>query len=123
MAKGPRRPRYRCYLITYDLTKTIPGDSRYRNADIAIANYGVLFRPLKQTRLLITDRTALRIRQSLEQQIGGSSSLLIVRVREIPQWRIKGGKQQREWKNFVAALEEHDVDIRHVEEETTGGVV
>lgn len=35
--------RYRLLLVPFDLTHTVPGDQRYREADAALAFHGNLF--------------------------------------------------------------------------------
>jgi len=60
--------RWRVLLITFDLTQTKPGDSRYRDADHAMSSHGTLFRPVKQVRFLLTSRSSQAIRNSIEQR-------------------------------------------------------
>lgn len=103
----------RLLLIAFDLTETKPGDARYRAADNKLSEFGVFFRPVKQIRLLLSDASENRIKDSLLQQIGGGETILIVRVTNIPAWRITRAKQP-EWRLFVAAVEDAGLAITNL---------
>lgn len=100
----------RILMIAYDLTETTPGDPRYRAADLALQSHGEVFYPVKQIRLLLTDREASRVKNSLQQQIGTGETLLIAPLRSIPEWKITRAKQ-KEWRRFVEAVEAAGVRV------------
>lgn len=112
MALPIRRP-YRLLMITFDLTSTIPGDPRYDDADRALKSHGLIFRPIKQLRLIITRSTSARIKASLDQQIGRSTSVFITPITSIPAWRIHGAAKRREWRDFNNALLDHGIIVRY----------
>lgn len=117
MAKIPARKktvvpvRWKVLLVTYDLTNTVPGDPRYKEADDALAMQGDLFRPIKQIRLLLTQKSSLQVRNSLEQRIGLNTSMLIIEMRNVRQLRIANRAKRAEWERFEAALEAVGLDI------------
>ena len=105
---------YRLLLVTFDLTDTVPGDGRYKQADAAIAFHGLVFRPVKQLRLLLTRSTSRAVKASLEQRLGRSTTILVAPLKSIPAWRIHGITKRREWRRFVQALADHEVDVQYV---------
>jgi hypothetical protein len=105
---------YRLLLVTFDLTDTVPGDARYKQADAAIAFHGLVFRPVKQLRLLLTRATSRAVKASLEQRLGRSVTILVAPLKSIPAWRIYGVAKRREWRRFVQALAEHGIDVQYV---------
>ena len=84
-------------LVTFDLTRVQPGDSRYAQADATLKFSGTLFKPLKQTRFLLTSVDPKRIQASLEQRIGRQCGILVVPVQSVPVWRIYEAERRREW--------------------------
>ncbi|WP_041373528.1 hypothetical protein [Phenylobacterium zucineum] len=106
-------PRKRLLLVAFDLTETTPGDDRYRVADRTLSEFGELFRPVKQIRLLLSDRPADQIRNSLLQKIGGGETVLIARVNNIPAWRITRARQAQ-WRAFVDAVDAAGVPITNL---------
>ena len=107
---------YRLLLVTFDLTDTIPGDPRYREADAALAFHGDLFRPVKQLRLLITRSTSRRVKASVEQRIGRRATIFVAPITSVPAWRIYGVQKRREWRHFVQALRDRGVEVDYVSE-------
>lgn len=97
-------------MVAFDLTETTPGDARYRLADAALQTHGEVFWPVKQIRLLLTDRAPSRVKNSLQQQIGASETLLIAPLRSIPEWKITRAKQG-EWRRFVEAVEAAGIHV------------
>lgn len=114
MALLKKERPYRLLLVTFDLTETVPGDSRYHQADTAIGFHGLVFRPVKQLRLLLTRSTSRAVKASLEQRLGRSTTILVAPLRSIPAWRIYGGAKRREWRRFVQALADHGIDVQYV---------
>jgi len=113
-----RKPRpYRLLLVTFDLTNTVSGDARYREADAALSFHGSVFRPVKQLRLLISKSTSSRIRASIEQRIGRRTTIFVAPITSIPAWRIYGVQKRREWRRFVQALTDHGVAVRYVSDD------
>jgi len=112
-----KRP-YRLLLVTFDLTDTVSGDTRYREADAALSFHGPLFRPVKQLRLLISRSTSKRIRASVEQRTGRRATIFVAPITSIPAWRIYGVQKRREWRRFVQALTDHGVDVKYVSDES-----
>ena len=109
---------FRLLLVTFDLTNTVPGDRRYREADAALTFHGVLFRPVKQIRLLITRSTSKRVKDSVEQRIGRRATILVVPLTSIPAWRIFGVQKRREWRHFVQALRDHEVEVNYLSDDS-----
>ena len=105
---------YRLLLVTFDLTNTQPGDARYRDADSALAFHGLVYRPVKQLRLLITRSTSKRVKSSLEQRVGARATIFVAPITSIPALRIQGHQKRREWERFVRALSDHGVQVQHV---------
>lgn len=119
MALKLRRPRpYRLLLVTFDLTNTVPGDRRYREADAALAFHGDLFLPVKQLRLLITTSTSKRVKASVEQRIGRRATIFVAPITSIPAWRIYGVQKRREWRHFVQALRDRSVKVDYVSDDS-----
>jgi hypothetical protein len=111
MTVRPRIRPLRLLLVTFDLRNTTSGDPRYKAADGTMALYGQLFRPVKQNRLLITNVPARRIRAGVEQRIGIDTSIMILPVTALPEWRIRGVRQRAEWRRLVAALQAAGLEI------------
>lgn len=103
--------RFRLLLVTFDLTRTTPGDRRYAEADEALSLHGELFKPVKQLRFLITSQTSARIKASLEQRVGRSSSIVVIPLTSLPAWRIYGRQKQEEWQRFVAAVRARGIPV------------
>lgn len=114
MAVLKKERPYRLLLVTFDLTDTVPGDARYKLADASIAFHGLVFRPVKQLRLLLTRSTSRAVKASLEQRLGRSITILVAPLKSIPAWRIHGIAKRREWRRFVHALAEHGIDVQYV---------
>lgn len=104
--------RHRLLLVTFDLTGTVSGDPRYALADTALANHGLVFKPVKQIRLLITQSISRRVKASLEQRIGRQATIFIAPLTSVPAWRIVGIEKRREWRAFVRAIEDHKVEVK-----------
>jgi hypothetical protein len=98
-------------LVTFDLTRTIPGDSRYTQADATLSFNGTLFRPLKQNRLLLTSREPKQIMAAIEQRIGRQSGILIVPVTSVSAWRIHELPKRKEWDRLIAAIKKSGIKI------------
>ena len=110
-----KKPRpYRLLLVTFDLTETVPGDSRYHQADAAIEFHGPVFRPIKQLRLLLTRSTSHAVKSSLEQRIGRNMTIFVAPLKSVPAWRIQGVKKRREWRRFVQDLADHGIDVQFI---------
>lgn len=106
----PRLPPLRLLLVTFDLSDTLPGDQRYRQVDQSLRIHGLMFRPVKQLRLLLTSSSPDLIKASMQQRIGRSETLLIVPITAVPAWRIARNRQA-EWRRFVDAVEEANVRV------------
>jgi len=98
-------------LVTFDLTRTIPGDSRYAQVDATLQFNGTLFRPLKQNRLLLTSRDPQQIMSAIEQRIGRQSGILIVPVTSVSAWRIHEVHRRKEWDRLVTAIRRSGIKI------------
>lgn len=109
---------YRLLMVTYDLTQTVSGDRRYKDADSSLEIHGMVFRPVKQLRLIITQSTSKAIKASLEQRIGRQSTIFIAPISSIPAWHISGIAKRREWRRFVQALTDNNIDVRYVSQDT-----
>jgi hypothetical protein len=104
---------YKLLLVTFDLTQTEPGDVRYNLADQALRFIagGRLFNPIKQLRFVITDAKPHRIKSALEQRIGRQSSVLIMEVKDISEWKIHGLNKQNQWAKLNRAIEKYDIKV------------
>jgi len=121
MAIKAKQRAYRLLMVTFDLTDTTPGDSRYRQADAALESHGDLFRPVKQTRFLLTRSTSQRVKASLDQRLGRQTSLLIAPLKSLPAWRIYGSAKRREWRQFVDAAALRGVEVQYLTKRSEGG--
>jgi hypothetical protein len=121
MATKVKQRAYRLLMVTFDLTETTPGDPRYRQADAALRGHGDLFRPVKQTRLLLTQSTSQRVKASLDQRLGRQTSILIAPLKSLPAWRIFGSAKRREWRNFVDAAALRGVEVQYLTKGHEGG--
>ena len=83
----------RVLLVTFDLTHTVPGDRRYKVADNAMRTHGPIFRPIKQTRFLITASHPSAVLASLRQQLG-SVSIMILRLRSMGQLQLHRARKK-----------------------------
>lgn len=120
--KMKTRP-YRLLMVTYDLTQTVPGDRRYKDADSSLGIHGIVFKPVKQLRLVITKSTSSAIKSSLEQRIGRQATIFIAPISSIPAWKISGIAKRREWKRFVQALADHNIDVRYVSQDADSAAI
>lgn len=117
------RPRpYRLLMVTFDLTQTTSGDRRYKDADNSLEIHGMVFRPVKQLRLVITQSTSKSIKSSLGQRIGRQATIFIAPISSIPAWHISGAAKRREWRRFVQALTDHNIDVRYVSQDADSAV-
>ena len=111
---------HRLLLVTFDLTGTTPGDRRYAQAEAALAAHGPVFRPVKQLRFVVTRSTSRRVKASLDQRLGRSTTILVTPIKSIPAWRIVGVEQRRQWRALVRALEEHGVEVDYLRPDLEG---
>jgi len=121
MASVAKKRPYRLLMATFDLFGTVPGDLRYDQADDALRFHGPVFRPVKQLRLRITQSTCKTVKGSMEQRIGRRATVFVVPLRSIPAWRIFSPPKQLEWRRFVRALEEYDVEVQFVSRDVENG--
>ena len=103
--------RWRVLLVTFDLTGTRPGDPRYRAADDAMSAHGTLFKPIKQIRFLLTNRSSKLIRGSIEQRTG-KVTIMITPLTRTYQLSVRGNIKRREMAHFLAAARAVGLDTR-----------
>ena len=101
-------------LVTFDLTKTIPGDPRYAQADATLNFSGTLFKPLKQNRFLLTSREPQQIMAAIEQRIGRQSGILIMPVTNVSAWRIHELHNRQEWDRLIVAIRKSGIKIEGI---------
>lgn len=111
MIKTRPLPKRKLFLVSFDLTSTVPGDARYRAADGSLQLLGQVFRPVKQVRLVITRASARHLKASLVQQIGRAATILILPIDAVSAWHIFGPGKRRAWHEFVAALDAANIDV------------
>lgn len=120
MIRTRLRPPARLFLVTFDLTSTVPGDARYRAADSALEGQGEVFRPVKQVRLVITRSSPARLKASVVQRVGRAASILIVPITAMSAWHIYGRGKPRAWREFVAAVEAADIAVEGLSADIDG---
>ncbi|MCF0049273.1 hypothetical protein LXM25_04335 [Dyadobacter sp. LJ53] len=71
------------YIINYDLRKQRDYDSLYK----AIKSYGTWARPLESTWVIVTEQTAIEVRDYLSKYMDSDDGLLVVRSSGEAAWR------------------------------------
>jgi hypothetical protein len=67
-------------MVTFDLPNPIPGDRRYGDIDRYLGSVGIVMKPLKQTRLVITSMSADMILLGIRARIGIHGGVAAIRV-------------------------------------------
>ena len=76
----PGRVMPRLFLITFDIPGARPGDKRYGDVDRGLRRLGALYKPLKQVRLLVSDKLPHRIGRRVRHYIGPVGSVTVLRI-------------------------------------------